>query len=118
MFEKKGEFKIGDKYSKVYKSEYDIVQIVEMLQNSQYLIKSLLLEDNADIGLKVFGGEYTIDEFYDIYKSYKSAIEKVRVYFSNIPVSMTIYDSGDVSMVSSNNNIELLNIINEKKKTL
>ena len=116
MFEKKTEFKILDKYSKVYKSEYNIVQIVEMIQNSQYLVEKIVISDDAHIGLKMFGGEYSFNGFYDAFKSYGSSIESVIVYFSDIPVSMKIYDNGDVSMISSNKDIELSDIVTEKKK--
>ena len=118
MFEKKKEDIIAGKYSKYYTSDYEMIDIVQMVENGPHVVSKLRIEDEADVGFKMFGDNHTFDSFYETYKTYGSAIDKVGISFYDIPVSMNIYENGGVSLVSDDNKIEIGDVLKEKNKIL
>lgn len=55
---------------KTYKvsNEYGVCNVINMLLNNGIAVKSVSINEDADIGCKVYQGEYTVDSFInDIY---------------------------------------------------
>lgn len=55
---------------KTYKvsNEYDVCNVINTLLNNGIAVKSVSINEDADIGCKVYQGEYTVDSFInDVY---------------------------------------------------
>ena len=116
MFEKSYETKNNEKFIKFYRSNYNIIDVYNMINLEKFTISKIKISEDADLGLKAFGGEYDITQFEEVFNKYFPFIKDITVYFSNIPCSLTVFDDGSVSLISSGINIEINNIILEKNK--
>lgn len=71
MIENKlNEEKLLNNIYKTYKvsNEYDVCNVINTLLNNGIAVKSVSINEDADIGCKVYQGEYTVDSFInDIY---------------------------------------------------
>lgn len=71
MIENKlNEEKLLNNIYKTYKvsNEYDVCNVINTLLNNGIAVKSVSINEDADIGCKVYQGEYTVDYFInDIY---------------------------------------------------
>ena len=114
MFTKTLDDYIAGRYSKVYTSDHDMIDIVRMIERGPHIVRNLHADDDsADVGMHMFGGDYSFEEFYRAYETYGLAMESVRFYFADIPVSLSVYDDGTVSMLSTDEMIDLSDIIGE-----
>ena len=71
MIENKlNEEKLLNNIYKTYKvsNEYDVCNVINTLLNTGIAVKSVSINEDADIGCKVYQGEYTVDSFInDVY---------------------------------------------------
>ena len=79
MIENKlNEEKLLNNIYKTYKvsNEYDVCNVINTLLNNGIAVKSVSINEDADIGCKVYQGEYTVDSFInDVYYGLPSEID-------------------------------------------
>ena len=87
---------IGDSYLKIYKLDEDIgcIDLIEKLQNLNYNINSIHIYENADLGMKRFEGNYSLEDFLELYKR----VDKKEIH------SIVIFIDNDISIILSSSN--------------
>ena len=106
----------GDRILKSYTCDhkYDMEEIVLMIDNGPHHILRLHIEDeDADVGMRMFGGDCTVSGFREFYDKCGCILKSVMVYFSDIPVTLSVFENGNVVMMTKDEKIEFQDLICE-----
>lgn len=104
------------RFYKIYKTEnsYDIMGIIERLKESQISISNIYVNEDADIGMKRFEGNYSLEDFISLYPQLNK--EDLKSVVVDIDGQYKIYISnGNYISFTSAMDVELEEFINSKK---
>lgn len=118
MFNKIYEERFNDSFVRGYTSyqKITIMNLIKQLQDANIVINSVYVNEKADLGLKIFEGNYSLDKFLIKYNEIKKDIESIILNLENnckLYVNNTNYIG-----LSSNDDIELNDLFSEKNKSL
>lgn len=117
MFEKVLENQRENKYTKIYKTteKYDTIDIINKLQQNNINITNVYVVEDADLGMKSFEGNYSLNDFMLLYSRInKNDMASLVLYLEN---ENKIYlGSGEYISLLSKNNIELNDLLEKSKR--
>ena len=117
MFEKKKEEFYNNEFYKFYyisKEDYNIINLLEDLQNNGMQIRDIKIKEDADIGLKTFEGHYSLSDFYKKYSQInKEEINSIFIEFSNNKSRIGVTKDGYIGLFSVED-IELEDLVGSK----
>lgn len=116
MFNKVFEDKFNGSFIKGYElsQKCDILNVIKIFQDSNVMINNVYVNENADLGLKTFQGNYSLDEFLIKYNLIKKDIESVILSLDNNN-RLYINNENYISL-SSDNDIELNDLLDKSKR--
>lgn len=109
---------INNKHLKCYKSDVqiNIIELLEQIQTCGININKLYLHESSDLGMKLFEGEYSLENFLLMHEKFdKEEIENITIFLDD-NTKIIIDGKGQYISVFSKNNIELPELIAHKKK--
>ena len=101
MFELEEKCEMGEYYM-LYKTTCpcSVFDMIELIQKAGFSITNIKLKEIADVGSYYFGGNYSLEGFYEVYGSInKNDLEEVIIDFGDGYRLFVKDDIGEVSLV-------------------
>lgn len=92
-------------------------ELVDLLIQNGLKIDEIKLDDSSgDVSMKVAGGRYSVDEFYEDYDELTKYCDEMMIFFNNRDDMISVNDYNDeIVLYVANPELDLNDMIKEKK---
>lgn len=104
MYEKVYEESYNSKFLKGYKCPeyFEITKFINQIIEAKITIKNLYVNENSDLGMKTFEGNYNLEKFLLMYDQFdKQAIDSIRIELDNNMI-IVVNNNKYINLTSSN----------------